>query len=63
MPWKEADVDRFNKGLTPSQKKRWVAIANSVLKNCIGSKKKHLKPSECEAKAVIVANSILKKSS
>lgn len=32
MPWTIDDVDRFKHGLTKKQKKRWVAIANSVLK-------------------------------
>jgi uncharacterized protein YdaT len=32
MPWKTSDVDKHKKGLTPQQKKHWVAVANSVLK-------------------------------
>lgn len=54
MPWKVKDVDKHKKGLTPSQKKKWVSIANKVLRECLdggGSKK------SCEAKAIRVANS------
>jgi len=32
MPWTIKDVDRFKKGLTSKQKRKWVAIANSILK-------------------------------
>jgi len=32
MPWTVEDVDRFKKGLTKTQKKRWVKIANAVLR-------------------------------
>lgn len=32
MPWTIDDIDRFKKGLTPREKKRWVKIANAVLK-------------------------------
>jgi uncharacterized protein YdaT len=32
MPWKPADADRHKKGLDHTQRKRWAAIANSVLK-------------------------------
>lgn len=31
MPWTTADVERHHKGLGDSQKKQWVAVANSVL--------------------------------
>jgi hypothetical protein len=34
MPWTEADVDRHKAGLTPDQKKQWVAVANSALAAC-----------------------------
>ena len=46
MPWKPADVDRHKKGLSPTETKRWVAIANSVLKE-----------SGNEGKAIRIANS------
>jgi hypothetical protein len=53
MPWTKDDVDEFREGLTEAQKARWVEIANSVRADCIeegGSE------SECDAKAVRVAN-------
>lgn len=50
MPWSVGDVDSHKKGLTPSQKKKWVKIANGVLKKC-GS------GSACEGKAIRIANS------
>lgn len=31
MPWTTGDVDQHIQGLTPKQKKRWVATANAVL--------------------------------
>jgi hypothetical protein len=31
MPWTVDDVERHNKGLSDSKKKRWVAVANDVL--------------------------------
>lgn len=31
MPWSVEDVEAKNQGLTPKQKKAWVAVANSVL--------------------------------
>lgn len=31
-PWGIADVDKHKKGLTKKQKKKWVAIANAILK-------------------------------
>jgi uncharacterized protein YdaT len=33
MPWTVADVDRHKKGLSAEQKKKWVSIANAVLKD------------------------------
>lgn len=52
MPWTVKDVDKHKKGLTSSQKKKWVSIANSVLRDC---QKKG--GSDCEGKAIRVANS------
>lgn len=52
MPWTVKDVDSKKKGLTPAQKKKWVKIANSVLKDCQAKGDKN-----CEAKAIKVANS------
>jgi len=34
MPWTVADVEEFKKGLSDEKKKRWVRIANSVLRKC-----------------------------
>ena len=58
MPWTVKDVDKHKKGLTPAQKKKWVSIANSVLKDC---QKKG--GSGCEGKAIRIANSKFVKSS
>lgn len=52
MPWTVADVDKHKKGLTPAQKKKWVTIANSALKQCQTSG-----GSDCEGKAIRIANS------
>jgi hypothetical protein len=52
MPWTVKDVDRHKKGLTPAQKKKWVSIANGVLKDCQAKGGKG-----CDAKAIRVANS------
>jgi hypothetical protein len=52
MPWKVKDVDSHKKGLTPAQKKKWVSIANGVLKDCQSKGGK-----DCEAKAIRIANS------
>jgi len=35
MPWTVADVEDHVKGLTDKQKQRWVAVANSVLAQCL----------------------------
>ncbi len=32
MPWTAKDADKFKKGLSPKQKRKWAAIANSALK-------------------------------
>ena len=52
MPWTTKDVDRHKKGLTPAQKKKWVSVANGVLKSCKASG-----GSGCEGKAIRIANS------
>lgn len=57
MPWTVDDVERHNKGLTDKEKDRWVKIANSVLKIC----KSRGGGSECDAKAIQVANGVIKK--
>lgn len=54
MPWTVKDVDKHKKGLSTEQKKKWVRVANKVLKDCLkdgGSQK------SCEAKAIRTANS------
>jgi hypothetical protein len=52
MPWTTKDVERFKKGLTPAQKKKWVSVANGVLKDCQAKG-----GSGCEGKAIRIANS------
>jgi len=55
MPWTVGDVESKIKGLTPSQKKNWVKIANSALKTC-----KAKGGSDCEGRAIRIANSVAK---
>ena len=52
MPWTVKDVDRHKKGLASAQKKKWVSIANGVLKDCQSKG-----GSGCEGKAIRIANS------
>lgn len=52
MPWTAADADKHKKGLKPAQKAQWAKIANGVLKSCTAQK-----GSDCEGKAVRIANS------
>lgn len=52
MPWGVGDVDKFRKGLSEEQKKKWVVIANGVLKSCQDDGGEN-----CEATAIRVANS------
>lgn len=58
MPWTVTDVDEFNSGLTQSQKRQWVHIANSVLRKC-----REENGSNCEAKAIRQANGVIKNNS
>jgi hypothetical protein len=54
MPWTVSDVDSHKKGLSPSQKKSWVKVANSIYKDCMtkgGTDK------TCAPKAIRIANS------
>lgn len=51
MPWEVADVDKHIGGLTDAQKKRWVSIANSVLKECVAEG-----ATDCDAKAIKIAS-------
>ncbi len=56
MPWTVSDVDKFKKGLTTSQKKRWVKIANSVLTKC---KANGGSEEDCAASAVRQASGVV----
>lgn len=53
MPWTIDDVDSHKKDLTPKQKKKWVKIANTVLKGCLRDTKDSKK---CEVMAIKIAN-------
>lgn len=50
MPWTAQDADKHVKGLSKKQKRKWAAIANSVLEACQGQE-------GGEAKALKIANS------
>jgi len=55
MPWTVADVEEHKKGLSAKQKRKWVAVANSVLKRCMdegGSEE------TCAASAIRQANGV-----
>jgi len=53
MPWTVADVaSKTKKAKTTAQKKKWVSIANGVLKDCQAKG-----GSDCEGKAIRIANS------
>ena len=54
MPWTEADVDGFKKGLSASQKKTWVEVANGALTACEKAGKE-----DCEASAIKQANAVV----
>ena len=54
MPWSVGDVDSHKKGLTDSEKEKWVKIANGILDKCLkdgGSDK------SCAPRAIQIANS------
>jgi len=55
MPWTVGDVDRFKKGLTDKQKRKWVAVANSALAKCQKDG-----GSDCDASAIRQANGSVK---
>jgi len=57
MPWSVGDVDKHNKGLSPNQKKQWVAVANDALKRCEAKGGK-----DCDAHAIRQANAAVAKS-
>lgn len=55
MPWDVSDVSRHTKkAKTQAQKKKWVSIANSVLKDCL---KGDESTKVCESRAIKIANS------
>ena len=54
MSWTAADVDGFKKGLSKKQKKKWVSVANGVLKACLEDGMAENLSSE---KAIRIANS------
>ena len=53
MPWTTDDVDKYHSGLSEEQKKKWVSIANSVLRTCV---EKGGAESACAEKAIRTAN-------
>lgn len=54
MPWSAKDAKKHKKGLNEEQAKKWAKVANEVLREC---KSKGGSQSECEAKAIRIANS------
>ena len=52
MPWTSGDAKKHIKGLTSAQASAWASIANSALASC-----KKENGSDCEGKAVRIANS------
>ncbi|MFA5394430.1 MAG: hypothetical protein WC346_00240 [Methanogenium sp.] len=54
MPWTVKDVDEHKKGLSPAQKKKWVSVANAILKSCLA---KGGTDKTCAPKAIRIANS------
>ena len=53
MPWTTGDVDKFKKGLSDSNKAKWVAVANASLAQCSAEGGEILK---CEENAIRIAN-------
>lgn len=56
MPWTVDDVEKHIHGLSDSQKRRWVAVANSVMQRCTSSG-----GSDCEGRAIQMANGVSRK--
>ena len=54
MPWTVSDVDSHKKGLSPTDKKKWVSIANAILRDCLA---KGGTDATCAPKAIKIANS------
>jgi hypothetical protein len=58
MPWTSADVDRHTHGLSPTEQRQWVSIANAALASCLqegGSQ------AACEGTAIRIASGSVKK--
>ena len=57
MPWTVDDVEHHTKSAdTLSKKRRWVRTANAILAKC-----KKMGGTNCEAKAIRIANSLFEK--
>lgn len=56
MPWTIDDVDEHKAGLNADQKRQWVAVANSVLEECMADGGTD---EECAAKAIRQANGVV----
>jgi hypothetical protein len=54
MPWTVKDVEKHKKGLTDTQKRKWVDVANAIRLSCLKSGKTE---KECDALAIRTANS------
>lgn len=52
MPWKAEDAAKHKKGLSGKESAKWARIANAILADCQG-----MKGSDCEGKAIRIANS------
>ena len=52
MPWSSSEAVKHKKGLSPAQAAKWAKIANGILADCQSAK-----GSDCEGKAVRIANS------
>jgi len=58
MPFDVSSVDQYNKGLSRSAKRKWVAVANSSLKACLN---KGGSDETCAPGAIKTANGVIKK--
>ena len=56
MPWTAAKAHKHKKGMSPEQAKKWAKVANNVLRECEAAG-----GSDCEGRAVRVANSAVGK--
>lgn len=56
VPWTPKSALKHNKTLTDKESKTWAKIANAVLKRCNDNN-----GSDCEAKAIKVANGVIKR--